>query len=141
MRKNFNLFRIATLLLIIFFLGHTLGLLFHEGSGTVEEGVRSLMKSAHFTIQGADCTYYGFLLGSGLLFSVFLLFSAYLTWLLGKPNAPKALEPITWGLFFSYIAVAILCWTYFFAVPIVISILLVLIFGYKCLGKPKKKRA
>jgi hypothetical protein len=69
------LYRIASVLLLLFAIGHTLG--FRQTN--LEWGVGSLidsMRSIHFDAQGFSRTYWDFFSAFGFFFSVFLLFAA-----------------------------------------------------------------
>jgi hypothetical protein len=139
-RKRFNLYYLATVLLLIFFAGHTLGgVVFHKDMGLQEESVWSAMKSVHFSFNGADCSYFGFHMGYGLLTAIFLLPSAFLTWRLGKPDCPSQMVPISWALFLTYVAVSWISFEYFFAGPGIIATLVALILGFQSVTDPKWK--
>jgi hypothetical protein len=76
------LYRIASVLLLLFAIGHTLG--FRQTNP--EWGVGPLidsMRSIHFDAQGFNRTYWDSFSAFGLFFSVFLLFAAVLAWQLG----------------------------------------------------------
>src|ERR1700680_3559812 len=93
------LYRIASVLLLLFAVGHTLG--FRQIDP--EWGVASLidsMRSIHFNAQGFSRTYWDFFSAFGLFFSVFLLFAAVLAWQLGGLPAEILLRvrPIAWAL-------------------------------------------
>jgi hypothetical protein len=83
------LYLIASVLLLLFAIGHTLG--FRQTSP--ERGVGSLidsMRSIHFGA-GFNRTYWDFLSAFGLFLSVFLLFAAVLAWqLAGLPSGTCA---------------------------------------------------
>jgi succinate dehydrogenase/fumarate reductase cytochrome b subunit len=66
------LYRISSVLLLLFAAEHTFGLC-----------QNNLMRSVHFDAQGFIRTYWDFFSAFGLFFSVFLLFAAVLAWLLG----------------------------------------------------------
>ena len=89
MARWFAPYRLVTYLLIIFCAAHTIGGLFTPHSfGLAADGVLLAMKAVHFNQHGADCTYYGFHLGFGLMLSVLLLACAALAWVLaGQPAA------------------------------------------------------
>ncbi len=132
MARYFNLYRICSYLLVIFCLLHTFGGLLSAGShGSGADMVWSLMKSVHFTIMGSRVSWGGMYLGFGLLFSVFLLFSAFVTWYLGglDKKGRIALLPITWALAISYLLVAVVSWALFFAAPGVTATLIALLLG------------
>jgi hypothetical protein len=116
------LYRIASVLLLLFAIGHTLGFRQTDPVWGVDPLVGS-MRSIHFAIQGFSRTYWDFYTGFGLFVSVFLLFAAVLAWQLGGlPAGTLALmRGPAWALAFCCAAVTALCWRYFFAIPIVFS--------------------
>jgi hypothetical protein len=119
------LYRIASLLLLLFAVGHTVG--FRQTNP--EWGVASLiasMRSIHFDAQGFNRTYWDFFTAFGLFFSVFLLFTAVLAWqLAGLPAEIFArMRPAAWALAISFVAVTALSFTYAFTTPIVLSTLI-----------------
>jgi hypothetical protein len=135
MAKYLNLYRISTYLLVIFFLSHTFGgMLSHASYGVAADGVFSLMKSIDFEVMGSTVTWGGMYLGFGLLFSVFLLFSADLTWHLGGLDEKKraALLPVSWALFGAFVAVAVLGWVYFFIAPQITATVIAVLLGAAC---------
>jgi hypothetical protein len=120
------LYRIASVLLLLFAIPHTLG--FRQI--VPEWGVGSLigsMRSIHFDAQGFDRTYWDFFSAFGLFFSVFLLFAAVLAWLLGGCPA-GTLAPFmrhtAWALAISFVAITALSWRYSFTTPMVFSTLI-----------------
>jgi hypothetical protein len=133
------LYRIASVLLVLFAVGHTLGFRTLDPSWGVDSLISSL-KSTHFSVQGMDRTYWDFYTGFGIFVTVFLLFTAILTWQLG--NQPKeALSTmwiLNWSLAACFMTVTILSWVYFFAVPVVFSavITLCLVCAAWLAGKP-----
>jgi hypothetical protein len=136
--RYLNAFRIATYLLILFTLGHTMGAVVSTPQfGPASDTVVSMMKSVHVTVQGADCTWYGFYRGFGTIVSVFFLFSAVLTWCLGGMTVGerRPLAPVVWALFLSYVATAVITWVWFFPVPLVLSTAVALLLGFSCLRK------
>jgi hypothetical protein len=68
-------YRIASVLLVLFAVGHTLGFCQSDPSWGVD-GLLSSMRSIHFDAQGFSRTYWDFFSAFGLFFSVFLLFAA-----------------------------------------------------------------
>ena len=118
------LYRIASVLLVLFALGHTVGF---RSTKDMEgaDSVVSLMKTVHFTVQGARRAYYDFYVGFGLFVTVFLLFAALLAWHLGgEPReALKQMPLVTWGLALTFVGVTVLSQMYFFPVPVIFSAL------------------
>ena len=108
------LYRISSVLLVLFAVGHTVGFRSTKGmTGAV-------------TVQGFERSYYHFYVGFGFFVTIFLLFSAALTWQLGGlPTEALARVPsvVTWGLAACFIAIAIITWRYFFMTPDIFSTL------------------
>jgi hypothetical protein len=121
------LYRIAAVLLLLFAAGHTVGFLQIDPKWGVDSTIMA-MRSIHFDVQGSNRTYWDFYVGFGLFVSVFLVFSAVLAWQLGGlPAGTLALMRGTaWALVICFGAVAILSWRYFFIIPIVFSIAILL---------------
>ena len=114
------LYRIASVLLLLFAIGHTLG--FRQTNP--EWGVSSLidsMRSIHFDAQGFNRTYWDFFSAFGLFFSVFLLFAAVLAWELGGLPREIFARRTAWALAICFAAVTVLSLRYAFTTPIVFS--------------------
>src|ERR1700687_1732011 len=99
-------YRIASVLLVLFAIGHTLG--FRQNNP--EWGVTSvidLMLSIHFDAQGFNRTYWDFFIAFWLFFAVFLLFSAVLAWQLsGLPAEIFArMRSTAWAIAICFAAV------------------------------------
>jgi hypothetical protein len=123
-------YRVATCLMLLFCLGHTAGgMLSHKSLGPAADAVFSSMKSVHFPFNGASCTYYGFWLAFGLLFSVFLIFSAFVAWRLADvdPEDWPAVAPIAWALVAAHACDAILGWIYFFPGSAILATLITIL--------------
>jgi hypothetical protein len=116
------LYKIASCLLVLFFVGHTLGFRQTDPRWGVDSLVEA-MKTIHFDAQGFSRTYWDFFVGFGLLVSVFFLFSAVLAWQLGSMSqeALVRMPVVTWALAISFVAVTVLSWRYVFIVPIILS--------------------
>lgn len=119
------LYRTASVLLLLFAAGHTLGFRTGDPKWGVDWLIRS-MRSIHFDAMGSSRTYWDFYVGFGLFVSVFLVFAAVLAWQLGGlPAKTLALmRGPAWALVICFGAVTILSFRYFFIVPIVSSILI-----------------
>src|SRR5262245_58237227 len=112
------IYRIASVLLVLFAIGHTLG--FRQTNGMDgADSVVALMQSVHFTVQGFRRNYWDFYVGFGLFVTLFLLLSAALAWQLGSlPREVRARIPVaTWGLALCFVGVSILSWSRFFMAP------------------------
>ena len=119
------LYRIASVLLLLFAIAHTLG--FRQtnpewGVGSVIDSMRSI----HFDAQGFNRSYWYFFSAFGLFFSVFLLFAAVLAWQLGGLAAETLvrMRRTGWALAICFVAVTALCGRYAFTTPIVFSTLI-----------------
>jgi hypothetical protein len=118
----FLLYRIASVLLLVFAAGHTFGFRQVDPRWGVDAPIESL-KVTHFQIQGMSRTYWGFYTGFGLFVSVLLVFAAVLAWQLGgmPREALRSMPLIRWGFALCFVAVTYLSWQYFFIVPIASS--------------------
>jgi hypothetical protein len=116
------LYRIASILLILFALGHTLGFRKVDPRWGVDS-IISALRSTHFNVQGLNRTYWDFYVGFGLFVTVFLLFSAALSWQLGglPKESVSAMPIVTWGFAISFVVVTYLSWQYFFIIPVIFS--------------------
>jgi hypothetical protein len=119
------LYRIASVLLVLFALGHTLGFRRTDPQWGVDTLIGS-MRSIHFNVQGFNRSYWDFYVGFGLFVSVFLLFAAVLAWQLSGLSAETlpSMRGTAWALAVCFVAVTILSCIYFFIVPIVLSIVI-----------------
>src|ERR1700730_14596527 len=77
------LYRIVSVLLVLFAAGHTAGVLRVKPPTPGAVAVRDAMSSVHFPVGGSQFTYRGFYDGFGLFVTAYLLFSAFLAWYLG----------------------------------------------------------
>jgi hypothetical protein len=121
------LYRIASVLLLLFAIGHTFGFTKTDPKWGVEALVGS-MRSIHFDAQGFSRSYWDFFVGFGLFVSVFFLFSAVLAWQLGgiRRDNLASMPGIAWAFAVCFVAVAFLSWRFFFAVPIIFSVAIAL---------------
>jgi hypothetical protein len=116
------LYRVASVLLILFALGHTLGFRRVDPRWRIDSIIGAL-RSTHFDVQGLNRTYWDFYTGFGLFVTVLLVFVAVISWQLGSlPKEPLLLMPlVTWGLAACFVVVTFLSWKYFFMVPMIFS--------------------
>ena len=116
------LYRTASVLLILFALGHTLGFRRVDPCWKLDSIIVAL-RSTHFEVQGLNRTYWDFYVGFGLFVTVLLLFTAILTWQLG--GLPKdhlsEMRLVAWSLAACFVVVTFLSWKYFFIVPVIFS--------------------
>jgi hypothetical protein len=121
------LYRISSILLVLFAAGHTLGFRRNNPQWGAD-AVLGSMRSVHFDAQGFSRTYWDFFSAFGLLFSASLLFAAVLAWLLSRLSAETRgrVRSIGWALAIFFAAVTVLSWRYAFTTPIVFSVLITL---------------
>jgi hypothetical protein len=135
------LYRIASVLLMLFAAGHTLGFSKVQPQWGVDALIGS-MRTIHFDAQGFSRTYWDFYVGFGLFVSVFLLFAAFLAWQLGalKPDSLALMRGTAWGLAICFVGITTLSWRYFFIAPIVFSLLITacLLAAAWLSGKPRR---
>jgi hypothetical protein len=119
------LYRIASVLLVLFAVGHTFGFRQTDPQWGVDSLIGS-MRSIHFDVQGFSRTYWDFFVGFGLIVTVFLLFAAVLAWQLGRlpEEALARMRGTAWAFASCIAAVTILSWKYFFTAPLVLTILI-----------------
>jgi intracellular septation protein A len=116
------LYRIASLVLVLFATGHFLGFRTmdpHWGA----DAVVAAMRSIRFKVGSFNRGYWDFYLGAGYFVTAFLLFAAVLAWQLGglKKETLRLMPLITWGLAVCFAGVTLLSWKYLFLPPIVFS--------------------
>jgi len=121
MKASF-LFRIASVLLILFAVGHTLGFCRVDPRWGVDSLINQL-RSTHFNVQGFSRTYWDFFTGFGLFVTILLLFAAMVSWQIGglPRESLSAMSLITWGLAICFVIVTFLSYQYFFIVPVIFS--------------------
>ena len=117
------LYRIASVVLILFAAGHTTGFLTFKPASPEGIAVHDAMDSVHFTVGSNSFTYGGFYRGFGLYITAYLLFSALVAWHLGGVAAsrPDAIGILGWAFFALQLASIVLSWLYFFPVTAVFS--------------------
>jgi hypothetical protein len=121
------LYRISSILMLLFAAGHTFG--FQQGDP--QWGVESLvhsMKTIHFNANGSDRTYWDFFVGFGFFVTVLMVFAAIVAWQFGSlpPQALAAMRVGAWGFVVCFAGVGYLSWRYFFVIPVVFSIAILL---------------
>ena len=115
-------YRVASVLLLLFAVGHTVG--FQQSDPAWGVGaVLGSMQSSQFTIQGFTRTYWDFFLGAGFTVGALYLFAAVLAWQLGGlPVATLAsMRATTWSFAACFVAIMVLSWRYLFWIPIAMS--------------------
>ena len=116
------LFRIASVLLVLFAVGHTLGFRRVDPRWGIDSLIGQL-RSTHFAVQGFNRSYWDFFTGFGLFVTILLLFAAIVSWQIGGlPKEVLSTMPlITWSLAICFVLVTVLSYRYFFIVPVIFS--------------------
>lgn len=125
------LLRIASVVALLFALGHTSG---HPWTPSGEPSAASIveaMKSVSFDVMGSNRSYWEFYLGFGLSISVYMLAQAAFLWLLATlaKTQPASVRPFLAVLFASYAINGFFAWRYFFILPLVLSVVMVICLG------------
>lgn len=118
-------YRIASVLLVLFAVGHTLG--FRQNNPAWgADAVLVLMRSVHFDALGFNRTYWDFFSAFGFFFSVFVLFAGVLSWQLSSLPVEilARIRGIPWALAICFVAVTAVSWGFAFTIPIVFSTLI-----------------
>lgn len=123
MMKATLLYRIASLLFILFAAGHTFGFLAFKPLSPEGLAVRDAMQNVRFEVKGSTFTYGDFYTGFGLYATVYLLFSSFLAWHLGDlaRTTPQAIGWLAWVFVAVQVASLILSWRYFLLPPVILS--------------------
>jgi hypothetical protein len=119
------LYRISSVLLLLFAVAHTLGFRQSDPAWGVDALLGS-MRSIHFEVQGFSRTYWDLFVAAGFSVGVFYLFAAVLAWQLGGLPAETlaAMRVAVWAFALCFGAITIVSWKYLFILPIVFSIVI-----------------
>ncbi len=115
------LYKGSSMLLVLFAGTHTYGMYYPPSRRATVDTVTFAMRNVHFDAMGFNRTIWDFYFGFGMLLTVFLLFSAFLSWQLGSQTQNSYGRPLAWAFAVCHGAVAALCWTYFFLAPAIVS--------------------
>ena len=118
-------YRIASVLLVLFAVGHTFDFR-QNNQDWGADAVLGLMRSVHFDALGFNRTYWDFFSAFGFFFSVFLVFVGVLAWQLSSLPAETLarIRGIAWALAICFVAVTALSWRFAFTIPIGFSTLI-----------------
>ena len=122
--------RAASIITLLFALGHTLGGL-QSWSPAGDTEVLRQMRSFRFDADGANRTYWDFYIGFGLMISVYMLAQSAVLWQLSSLSRRDAapVRSMVGVLFLSAVATAALAWRFFFTVPLVLALTIALSLG------------
>lgn len=118
--------RIASIITLLYFVGHTSAIPWTPDTGPEALSILGAMKGHSFEVIGSMRTLWDFYFGFGVAISLFLLMLAIVLWQLGSLAKTDALRvrPIVASLLIAFIVNAVLAWMYFFAIPLVMSIVI-----------------
>ena len=108
------LYRIASVLLLLFAIGNTVVFRRTYPSWGVDSIVEA-MRNQSFAVQGLSRTFWHFYTGFGLFTTVFLVFGAVLAWQCGSLSKDqlRALPVLAWALAACFLSITVLSWKYF----------------------------
>ena len=99
------LLRVASIITLLYFAGHTAGMPWTPAAGPGELPVIEAMKTHRFGTEGFARTYWDFYFGFGLIISAFLLVQAVVLWQL-------QIRPIIASFLVAFVVNAILAWMF-----------------------------
>jgi len=122
--KSAIFLRIASIITLLYFAGHTAGMPWTPAVSPGEVPVLEAMKNHSFVAEGFRRTYWDFYFGFGVIISAYLLVQAIVLWQLASlaKTDPLRVRPIMASFFVAFIVNAVLAWQYFFAVPVVMAV-------------------
>jgi hypothetical protein len=121
------LYRISSVLLLLFAVGHTLGFRQSDPKWGVD-ALLGAMRSIHFDMQGFNRTYWDLFVAAGFSIGVFYLFAAILAWQLGGLPAETLglMRGTAWAFALCFAAITVVSWRYLFIIPIAFSLVITL---------------
>jgi hypothetical protein len=127
MTKASLLYRIASVLLLLFAVGHTLGFRQSDPAWGVDALLGS-MRSIRFDVQGFSRSYWDLFVAAGFSLGIFYLFAAVLAWELGGFPAERLIpmRVTAWAFALCFAAITVVSWQYLFVLPIVFSFVITL---------------
>jgi hypothetical protein len=134
--KATRLFRITSILLILFAIGHTVGFLKFVPPSSEGQAALAAMNTAHLDISGPIYTYGMFFRGFGISISAYLFFCAYLAWYLGNVarTTPSSITSLAFAFAALQLANLVIAVVDFPAVPIAFSAVVFLCAGAAALA-------
>jgi len=129
------LFRISSVIFIIFALGHTFGFLSFKPATADGMAVRQAMNDVVFKFNGSELSYGKFYRGFGLSCTVSMLFLSVLCWQMGTMAAvrPQDLVVTAWALVGMQVLGLVFSLKYFGLPPTICSAALTALLGWAAL--------
>lgn len=133
-------FRLGAIILLLFAIGHTVGFLTFRPDATDGLAVWQAMNSVHFSFGGGTYTFAGFYLGFGVFVTAFLVFCAWMALVLAGMAHRGIAEAATlaWGLVALQLVSAVVAWRYFFAPPLILSLLAAISFAMAAISTRRR---
>jgi hypothetical protein len=124
--------RVASVLTLLYFAGHTSGIPWTPVQGPGEMAVVEAMKSQHFEVVGVTRTFWDFYYGFGVAITGYLLVQAVVLWQLAAlaKTQSVSLRPIIASLCVGFLVNAVILWKFFFAIPLVLAIAITVVLGF-----------
>ena len=118
------LLRIASIIALLFAVGHTSGYPWTPSEGLAPAAVVRAMKGVSFDAMGSSRTYWDFYVGFGLSISVYMFAQAAILWLLAAlaKTQPASVRPFVVVLLASCAANGYVAWRHLFLLPVVLSV-------------------
>jgi hypothetical protein len=122
------LLRIASAIALLFALGHTMGSPWTPTHEPAAASVVEAMKAVSFDVMGNNRSYWDFYFGFGVSISVYMFAQAALLWLLAAlaKTQTASVRPFIVVLLASCVANGFFAWKYFFLLPLVLSVAIVI---------------
>lgn len=119
--------RIASVISLIFTLGHTAGGL-RKWSPMGDNEVLKAMTAVRFDAMGANRSYLDFYMGFGWSISVAMLMQTVLLWQIASlaRTDPASVRPMIAAIAFATVASGVIAWRFIFPVPALFSIALLI---------------
>lgn len=113
------LLRVAAILTLLYFAGHSTGMPWTPVNGLKEKALLYAMRSDTFAVSGETRSYWDFYQGFGIAIGVYLLAQAVVLWQLAAiaHRNPMGARPMIATFFAAFIANAVVAWHWFFLVP------------------------
>ena len=117
------LYRIASVLLLLYAAGHQLGFRRVDPRWNAEATVAAMRTT--FLVQGQTRSYWDFFSGFGFFCTGLLLLAAVLAWQLGMmpPEVLRMMGLLRWSFAACFAIMSVLTWRYFFPAPTIFSVL------------------
>ncbi len=129
------LFRIASVVFVLFAFGHTVGFLSFKPPTAEGLAVQNAMSNVGFKVGLSDLSFGGFYRGFGLSCTVSMLFSAIVCWQLGALATARSREiaVIAWSLFVVQVIGVALSIKYFGRPAVILSATVAILLGWAAL--------